>query len=140
MVLGQWVLMTHDTRKVMFEDLQPKSGKYVTFVKESFKSKNVFSTSRPLELLHIDLFGPTITTFVNGKRYGLVVMDMGYVPYKHRSFRVFSIFCKRIQNEKGINITLFRSDHGGEFENKNFQQFYEDHGIFHNFLAPRTPQ
>jgi len=27
-------------------------------VKTSFKSKDIVSTSRPLELLHIDLFGP----------------------------------------------------------------------------------
>ena len=27
-------------------------------VRNSFKSKNLVSTSRPLELLHVDLFGP----------------------------------------------------------------------------------
>ncbi|RDY13755.1 hypothetical protein CR513_01286, partial [Mucuna pruriens] len=29
----------------------------------------------PLELLHIDLFSPTRTTSMSGKRYGLVVVD-----------------------------------------------------------------
>ncbi|RDX82209.1 hypothetical protein CR513_37016, partial [Mucuna pruriens] len=43
-------------------------------VKESFEYKNIVSTSRPLELLHIDLFGPTRTTSVSGKRYGLVIV------------------------------------------------------------------
>jgi len=28
-------------------------------IKVSFKSKNVVSTERPLEMLHIDLFGPS---------------------------------------------------------------------------------
>ena len=33
----------------------------------SFKSKNTVSTSRPLELLYMDLFGPTRTTSLGGK-------------------------------------------------------------------------
>jgi len=35
-------------------------------VKNSFQSKNIISTSRSLELLHIDLFGPTKIASVNG--------------------------------------------------------------------------
>lgn len=44
-------------------------------VKNSFQSKNIISTSRSLELLHIDLFGPTRTTSINGKKYRLVIVD-----------------------------------------------------------------
>lgn len=43
--------------------------------KTSFKTKNIISTSRPLELLHIDLFGHVITTSINGKKYGLVIVE-----------------------------------------------------------------
>ena len=43
--------------------------------KKSFKSKNIVSTSRPLELLHLDLFGPTRTTSLGVSKYGLVVVD-----------------------------------------------------------------
>ena len=43
--------------------------------RNSFKSKNVISTFRPLELLHIDLFGPIRTTSLGGKKYGLVIVD-----------------------------------------------------------------
>src|SRR3954469_16603999 len=45
------------------------------FSKPAFKSKNVASSSRPLELLHIDLFGPVKTASVRGKKYGLVIVD-----------------------------------------------------------------
>ena len=41
------------------------------FAKPAFKSKNVVSTSKPLELLHVDLFGPVKTASVSGKKYGL---------------------------------------------------------------------
>jgi hypothetical protein len=38
-------------------------------------TKSVMSTSRPLELLHMDLFGPTTYRSIGGNCYGLVVMD-----------------------------------------------------------------
>ena len=44
-------------------------------IKSSFKSKAEVSTFRPLELLHIDLFGPISTASLGGKYYGYVIMD-----------------------------------------------------------------
>ena len=44
-------------------------------VKTSFKSKNIVSTSKPLELLHIDLFGQVSVASIRGKKYGLVIVD-----------------------------------------------------------------
>ena len=49
-------------------------------------------------------------------------------------------FFKQIQNVKDFKIKNIRSDHGGEFENELFQNFYNKKGIFHNFSIPRTPQ
>ena len=43
--------------------------------KSSFKSKNYVSTSRPVQLLYIDLFGPTRTTSLGGKSYSFVIVD-----------------------------------------------------------------
>ena len=47
---------------------------------------------------------------------------------------------KVIQNKKSLKIISIRSDHGGEFENNDFEMFCDEHGIEHNFSAPRTPQ
>lgn len=33
-----------------------------------------------------------------------------------------------------------RSDLEGEFQNASLEEFCDEHGISHNFLAPRTPQ
>ena len=41
----------------------------------SFKSINVVSTSRVLQLLYIDLFGPSRTISLGGKLYGFVIVD-----------------------------------------------------------------
>jgi len=43
--------------------------------KSTFKPLNVISTSRPLELLHMDLFGPSRTMSLGGNYYGLVIVD-----------------------------------------------------------------
>ena len=44
-------------------------------VKVSFKPKKCISTSSPLDLLHLDLFGPTQIISLGGKRYCLVIVD-----------------------------------------------------------------
>jgi len=44
-------------------------------MKSSFKTKDIVSTSRPLELLHIDFFGPVNTASLYGSKYGLVIVD-----------------------------------------------------------------
>ncbi|RDX79592.1 hypothetical protein CR513_39967, partial [Mucuna pruriens] len=64
-----------------------------------FEFKNIVSTFRPLELLHTELFGPTKSTSVGGKHYGLIIDE---------SFMVFFVLCKHVQNEKGINIVSIR--------------------------------
>ena len=44
--------------------------------KSSHPKVNVVATSRPLELLHVDLMGPTKTESVGGKRYIMVVVTI----------------------------------------------------------------
>jgi len=116
-------------------------------VKSSFKTKDFVSTSRPLELLHIDLFGPVNTASLYGSKYGLVIVDdynrwtwIKFLRSKDKTYDVFSNFCTQIQSEKEMKILKVRSYHGGEFENEPFEAFCEKHGIIHEFSSPRTPQ
>jgi len=116
-------------------------------VKSSFKTKDIVSTSRPLELLHIDLFGPVNTTSLYGSKYQLVIVDdynkwtwVKFLRSKDNAYDVFSNFCTQIQSEKEMKSLKVISDHGGEFENEPFETFCEKHGIVHEFSSPRTPQ
>ncbi|PNX57810.1 serine/threonine protein kinase SRPK1, partial [Trifolium pratense] len=68
------------------------------------------TTTRTLELLHMDLMGPMQTESLGGKR------------------------------EKESIIIRVRSDHGKEFENAKFYDFCASEGIQHEFSAPITPQ
>ena len=108
-------------------------------IKTSFKNKIFISTSRPLDLLHMDLFGPLGTTSLGGKSYAFVIVD-DFLAHKNDAFHEFSKLCKKIQNEIFFTISCIRSDHGREFENVDFEKFCDEHGIEYTFSAPRTPQ
>ena len=92
-------------------------------VRSSFKSKNLVTTSRPLELLHIDLFGPMNVISLDGKSYGFVIIDYSrftyvyFLAHKIEALHTFIKHCKKVQNEKCLTLVNIRSDHRGEFQN-----------------------
>ena len=109
-------------------------------IKSSFKSKTKVSTSRPLELLHMNLFGPILTVSLGGKYYGYVIMDdyfrytwVHFLRSKNEAFQNIVKFSKTVQKEKNAEIGKVHSDHGKEFENSEFKSFCEDHEITHQF-------
>ncbi|GJU13543.1 retrovirus-related pol polyprotein from transposon TNT 1-94, partial [Tanacetum coccineum] len=69
----------------------------------SHKAKNIVSTTRCLELLHMDLFGPSAVRSYRGNRYTLVIVD-DYSRYtwtrllkdKTKAFDQFEIFPKNV--------------------------------------------
>src|SRR5438045_9782826 len=67
--------------------------------------KNFMSTSRPLELLHMDLFGPTTYKSIGGNLYCLVIVDdysrylwVFFLQEKSETMGIFKKFAKRAQN------------------------------------------
>ncbi|GJT23197.1 retrovirus-related pol polyprotein from transposon TNT 1-94 [Tanacetum coccineum] len=114
----------------------------------SHKAKNIVSTTRCLELLHMDLFGPSAVRSYEGNRYTLVIVDdysrytwTRFLKDKTEAFDQFEIFSKKIQNQLGCTIVSIRTDHDREFDNEvQFGEFCNANGITHNFSAPRTPQ
>ena len=72
-------------------------------IKNSFKNKNFISTSRPLELSHMDLFGPSRTPSLGGKSYAYVIVDdfsrytwVLFLSQKNEAFYEFSNFCNKV--------------------------------------------
>nr|GEW88844.1 copia protein [Tanacetum cinerariifolium] len=64
------------TKKIKFVKAQKKAfsdgGKQAH---ASHKAKNILSLTRCLELLHLDLFGPSVVQSYGGNRYTLVIVD-----------------------------------------------------------------
>ncbi|GJT22085.1 putative ribonuclease H-like domain-containing protein, partial [Tanacetum coccineum] len=84
--------------------------------KASCKPKLVSSISQPLQMLHMDLFGPTsvrsiLKTFITG-----------------------------IENQINHKVKIIRCDNGTEFKNNDMDQFYGTKGIRREFSVARTPQ
>nr|GEZ14786.1 hypothetical protein [Tanacetum cinerariifolium] len=115
----------HMTGNISYlSEYEPYDGGYVSFGQgggkitgkgkqhnASCKTKLVNFVSKPLHTLHMDLFGPTSVSSLNHKWYCLVVTD-----------------------------DFSRGDNGGEFKNKEMNEFCTKKGIKREFSNARTPQ
>jgi transposase InsO family protein len=109
--------------------------------------KNIMTTDRPLELLHMDLFGPIAYISIDGSKYCLVIMDdysrftwVFSLQEKSQTQETLNGFLRQVQNEFGLRIKKIRSDNGTEFKNSQIEGFLEEEGIKHEFSSPYTPQ
>jgi transposase InsO family protein len=108
--------------------------------------KNVVTTKRPLELLHMDLFGPVAYISIGGSKYGLVIVDFSrftwvfFLSDKGETQETLKKFMRRAQNEFELKIKKARSDNGIEFKNTGVEEFLGKEGIKHEFSVPYTPQ
>jgi len=59
---------------------------------------------------------------------------------REEAFEKFLAFIKKTEKRVGHSLVCLRSDHGTEFENSSFIDYCNEHGVDHNFSAPRTPQ
>jgi hypothetical protein len=50
-------------------------------IKSSFKTKDMVSTSQPLQLIHIDLFGPINVPSLGKKSFVCVIVDLQNIFY-----------------------------------------------------------
>jgi hypothetical protein len=53
---------------------------------------------------------------------------------------VLKKFLRRAQNEFDVKVKKIRSDNSTEFNNTQVEDFLDEEGIKHEFLAPYTPQ
>ena len=95
----------------------------------------------------MDLISLTRHLNLGGKSYILVIVDdfsrytwVRFLAFKDDAFSEFPKWCRLVQNEKSISIISIRTDHGGEFECKPFEEFCDKHGVSQNFSASRTSQ
>jgi transposase InsO family protein len=90
------------------------------------------TTNRPLELLHMDLFGSIAYISIGGSKYCLVIMD------DYSRFTWVFFLQEKSQTQETLKGFLRRV--GTEFKNSQIEGFFEDEGIKHEFSSPYTPQ
>ncbi|KAJ9560830.1 hypothetical protein OSB04_005990 [Centaurea solstitialis] len=113
----------------------------------SFKSKQISSISSPLQLLHMDLFGPVNVQSIVGKKYTLVIVDeysrytwVFFLRSKSDAPEKIILFVRKMERLDNLTVRSIRSDHGTEFKNSTLETFFDQKGISQNFSSVRTPQ
>ena len=83
-------------------------------VRSSIKLKNFVSTSKPLELIHMDLCDSMRIRSRGGSKYVLVVVDdfsrflwTLFLGGKDETFDVFLVHIRKVQNKKKCKKLLF---------------------------------
>ncbi|GKB19454.1 putative ribonuclease H-like domain-containing protein [Tanacetum coccineum] len=113
----------------------------------SCKSKVLNPITKPLFMLHMDLFGPTFVSSLMHKKYCLVVTDdysrftwVFFLTTKDETSEILKNFIKEIENLVDKKVKIIRSDNGTEFKNKVMDDFYREKGIKREYSVARTPQ
>lgn len=113
----------------------------------SFKPSTEIRSSFPLDLLHMDVWGPVRVTGNKGEKYYLSITDdfsrkVSVYPMREKS-QVFDIFVRHITRaERFLDRTVkcIRSDNGTEFVNSEFKKFCDRNGIKHEVTNLYTPE
>ncbi|CAL9005508.1 unnamed protein product [Prunus brigantina] len=144
-------------RQVISHNNLPLSGSFATNVlcsacKLGKASKLPFhgsgsKTTKPLELLHSDVWGPSPVHSISGYKYYVLFLDdftkyAWIYPMKFKSdvFGIFKTFKAKMENQLDSKVKILRSDSGGEFLSSSFQQFLNQEGIVHQLSCPHTPE
>ncbi|GJS26550.1 putative ribonuclease H-like domain-containing protein [Tanacetum coccineum] len=109
----------------------------------SCKAKLERTTRKPVELLHMDLFGPVSVESINKKKYCLVVTDdfsrlswEFFLATKDETNEILYKFITGLENQLNHKVKIIRSDHGIEFNNHAMNELCAKKGIKREFSKP----
>ena len=103
-------------------------------------------SSTPGYLLHANICGPMAHISLGGALCYLLFKD-DYSGYRHifciaeksDALRCFQDVYSDIFRDTGNNLQIFRTDGGGEFTSKKFQDYHSQKGIRHETTTPYSP-
>ncbi|GJY10005.1 putative ribonuclease H-like domain-containing protein [Tanacetum coccineum] len=115
--------------------------------KASCKAKIVSSISQTLQLLHMDLFGPTSVRSINHKTYCLFITNdfsrfswVFFLRTKNKTSGILKDFIRQIENQLNQKVKIIRCDNGIEFKNRDIIEFCGSKGIKREYSNVRIPQ
>lgn len=104
-------------------------------------------STRILELVHSDVCGPLKIASTGGARYFVTFVDdysrkmwVYFLAHKNQVLDKFRHFVELVTNMTGLPILTLRTDNGGEFTSKLFQELCSSKGIARELTPPHTPQ
>lgn len=121
---------------------------YVEKCRENFfPKKSLTVTNETLDLIHSDLCGPMQTITPSGNKYIMTLIDdfskfthVYLLREKSEATTKMKEFVASMVNQYGKKPKVIRSDRGGEYVNKEMQEFLRNEGIKIQYTAPYSPQ
>ena len=100
-----------------------------------------------LELVHTDVCGKINAKSFSGAEYFLTFTDdqtryswVYLLKTKDEVFKRFQEWKAMVENELGKKLKVLRSDNGGEYTGKQFQEYLRSERVCHELTVPKTPQ
>jgi transposase InsO family protein len=110
-------------------------------------SKSETVTSKPLQLLHMDLCGPMSVTSLGGSRYLATVLDdftklsvVRPIARKSDTAAVVREVIDMLETQSGERAQAVRTDNGTEYVNDVLGSYFKTKGIVHQTTVPYTPE
>lgn len=104
-------------------------------------------TANLLEIVHSDLVGPMKTVSIGGGKWLLTFIDdfsrkvfVYFLKEKSEVLDTFIEFKAFVEKQTKRCIKIFRTDNGGEYCSRRFNQFCKVNGIHHQLTNAHTPQ
>ena len=102
--------------------------------------------AEPLQLVHSDVCGPMPVVSMGGAQYFVTFIDdfsrkvwVYSLKRKDQVLSVFQRFVTLVETQTDKKVKCLRSDNGGEYVSKAFQDFCDAKGIKREFTAPYNP-
>ena len=134
-------LCTSDSNKSLSHCKHCLNGKMHQF---SFPISD-FQASKPLELVHSDIWGPAPVTSTNDFQYYILFVDeyskftwLYLLKHNFDVLDIFKFFKATVENQLDSKIKVLRTNNGGEFTSNSFKHFCSTHGLIHQFSCPHT--
>ncbi|GAU46952.1 hypothetical protein TSUD_281870 [Trifolium subterraneum] len=115
--------------------------------RSSFKSNLPMRSSEVLNVVHSDNCGPIDVLSTGGNKYFITFVDeysrmiwLYHIKAKSEAFEVFKRFKTLVEKQSDKSIKVPRTDGGGEYTSKEFENYCKDQGIIHEVTTPYTPQ
>ncbi|RDX85071.1 hypothetical protein CR513_33793, partial [Mucuna pruriens] len=111
--------------------------------RESIPKKGSLRASKKLQVIHADISGPITPSSNSNKSFIDDFSRKNWIYFLHEKSKAFDMFKKFkacVEKEVGAFITCLRTDRGGEFTSKEFEDFCKDQGISRQLTAAYTPQ
>ena len=112
-----------------------------------YPDKSKFRAQKPLELIHADLCGPITPCTMGGNRYIFLLVDdfsrymwVYLLKTKDQAFEYFKRFKLKAETETKFKLGILRTDRGGEFTSKDFNNWCEENNVKRNLTTPYSPQ